>query len=186
MKRCFLFAVLLLALVVLGCQNLSNPVGTEPADTSTPAPLLKGGFDEFGYNYQAHIFNGRYCDYDRVIGGPYEDVTLVMKWNEAWMSNKDTDGDGNYDRHLGFDTYIGSGAWCTNHQSGGEGKDHWTYFVKIVAAPADAVKEGGYWYAADGAMLGPDIWGQFIVVQRVESGIGVYDKSPVGPGLGKW
>ena len=58
------------------------------------------GYDEFGYNYQAHMFNGRYCDADRVIGGgPYCDVDLIMKWNEACDASindraKRDDGDG--------------------------------------------------------------------------------------------
>jgi len=85
---------------------------------SSTGELLTIGYDEFGYNYQAHMFNGRYCDYDRVIGGDYCDVDLIMKWNDAWLSNKDCDDDDLLDRHLGFPSYIGSGAWCTNHQSG--------------------------------------------------------------------
>ena len=40
------------------------------------------------------------------------------KWNDAWLSNKDCDGDGLLDRHYGLDSYRGSGAWLTNHQSG--------------------------------------------------------------------
>lgn len=128
--------------------------------------LLTTGYDTFGYNYQARLFNGRYCDSDRVVGGAYCDVDLLMKWNDAWMSNKDCDGDGALDRHFGFDSYIGSGAWLTNHQSGtyvGEdGKvHHWTYFVKIVAAPADAYVVDAIWYTADGVEIGSVIWGSF-------------------------
>jgi len=154
------------------------------------------GYDKFGYNYQAHIFNGRYCDYDRVLGGAYCDVELVMKWNDAWLSNMDCDGDGLLDRHHGFGSYIGSGAWCTNHQSGTyEGENgkrcHWNYFVKIVAAPADAYAEGGIWYTADGTEIGPVIWGAFATIQQVENdpcaGIhGVQYLSPVAPGFGKY
>ena len=152
---------------------------------STGEPLVLG-YDEFGYNYQAHMFNGRYCDYDRVTGGSYCDIELMMKWNDAWLSNKDCDGDGLLDRHYGFESYIGSGAWCTNHMRGEDDGVKWTYFVKIVAAPADANLVGGIWYAADGTEIGPVIWGSFAVIQRVESGIGAYDVSPSGPGLGKW
>lgn len=65
-----------------------------------------------------------------------------MKWNDAWISNKDCDLDFKLDRHYGYDSYIGSGAWLTNHQSGKaevNGKlRKWTYFIKIVAAPSDA------------------------------------------------
>jgi len=114
--------------------------------------LITTGYDQFGYNYQAHLFNGRYCDFDRVLGGDYCDVWLQMKWNDAWLSNKDCDGDGLLDRHYGFDSYIGSGAWLTNHMWGTyeDGTCQWDYFVKIVAVPADAYNDGGIWYTADG------------------------------------
>ena len=162
--------------------------------TSTGEVIITG-YDEFGYNYQAHIFNGRYCDYDRTIGGDYCDVDLIMKWNDAWMSNKDCDEDGLLDRHYGYDTYIGSGAWVTNHQSGKvevNGKLRtWTYFVKIVAAPADAVKDGAYWYTVDGIEIGPVIWESFAIIQQVSNDPsagehGILYKSPIGPGFGKF
>ncbi len=131
---------------------------------------VKLGFDEFGYNYQAHIFNGLYSNFDRVVGGDFSDVRLQMKWNDAWLSNKDLDGDHKLDRHYGFASYIGSGAWLTNHDAGvdADGKQ-WTYFVKIVAVPADAVKIDGTWYADD-TEIGPDIWGEFAVIQQVVTG----------------
>ena len=46
---------------------------------------------------------------------PYRSIKLVMKWNDAWLSNMDRDDDGMLDRHYGFSSYIGSGAWETNH-----------------------------------------------------------------------
>lgn len=157
--------------------------------------LLTAGYDEFGYNYQAHMFNGRYCDYDRVAGGSYCDVDLIMKWNDAWLSSKSCDGDLLLDRHFGYHSYIGSGAWLTNHQSGKvevNGKlRKWTYFVKIVAAPEGAHPANGYWYLADGTELGEVIWGSFAVIQRVlnDPSEGVHGKqyvSPAAPGFGKW
>jgi hypothetical protein len=149
--------------------------------------LITTGYDEFGYNYQAHLFNGRYCDYDRVIGGDYCDVNLVMKWNDAWMSNKDCDGDGKLDRHYGFAGYIGSGAWCTNHQSGtytgDDGKEHkWTWFTKIVAKPT-----ADYDCAAHG---GVQIWGDFCEIQSVYNdpyaGYHGLEFKAARPGLGNW
>ena len=115
------------------------------------------GVDQFGYNYQAHMFNGRYCDNDRVTGGDYCDVNLIMKWNDAWLSNKDCNGDGKLDRPA---NYIGSGAWETNHQSGtNPDGTTWTYFVKIVAKPAvnfNCASVGG-----------TEIWGAFCIIQEV-------------------
>ncbi len=50
----------------------------------------KGGFDQFGYNYQAMLFNGELDGADRNLDGKYwGDPTyandrLVMKWSKAW------------------------------------------------------------------------------------------------------
>ncbi|MFC1625421.1 hypothetical protein ACFL1Q_00035 [Patescibacteria group bacterium] len=158
--------------------------------------LLTVGFNEWGYNYQGRTYNGMYCDYHPVYrpGGAnhdwcianYSDVHLSMKWNDAWLSNKDCDGDGLLDRYYGFDSYIGSGAWTTNHMSGGTGKDKWTYFVKIVAVPEDAVLVDGIWYTADGTEIGPEIWGAFAIIQETESGSGLIYGSPLRKGLGNW
>ncbi len=219
--NCRLMLVLALwigtAILLSGCSELWSPIATVQSEEgfvttmakkdgcvtiqdgaiySSTGELITTGYDEFGYNYQALLFNGRYCDYDRVVGGDFCDVQLSMKWNNAWMSNKDCDGDGVLDRHFGFSSYIGSGAWLTNHQSGtyvGEdGKEHrWTYFVKIVAAPADAYPDAGIWYTADGTEIGPVIWGEFAIIQQVENdpeaGLhGIQYRSPAGPGLGNW
>jgi len=173
----------------------------------TPIPV---GYDVYGYNYQGHVFKGSYAN--AYLGGygfpPYEgsdeayladnptvvnnwawvyrNTDLLMKWNDAWISNKDCDGDGKLDRYYGFDSYIGSGAWLTNHMKGGEGKETWTYFTKIVAAPEDAVLGGSFWYTADGTEIGSVIWGQFATILEVESGSGVTYLSPAGPGFGQY
>lgn len=163
--------------------------------------LVKTGYDEWGYNYQGRMFNGGYCDAyrDAAWCQEYKDINLMMKWNDAWLSNKDCDGDGLLDRHHGFDGYLGSGAWLTNHQSGWDfnekgKKIHWNYFVKIVAAPSDAytqINDEGlnYWYDADGIEIGREIWGAFAIVQQVYndplSGVhGNQYKSPFSPGFG--
>ena len=168
------------------------------------------GYDPFGYNYQAHMFNGYYANvylgrdgfppYDEDDGTylaanpgaaskwywPYRQTKLEMKWNDAWLSNKDCDGDGKLDRYYGYSSYIGSGAWETNHQRGtyiGEdGKEHkWEYFVKIVAldrpyASSKSVDEDGdgrtdytLVYDSDGNLLGQLIWGSFVIVLQVSN-----------------
>lgn len=186
-------AVAMPALAGNGNECATIKDGTILAKTGEPVVL---GYDEFGYNYQAHIFNGRYCDYDRVVGGDYCDVWLVMKWNDAWLSNKDCDGDDEHllDRHSGYDSYIGSGAWLTNHQYGSyivDGKEyHWTYFTKIIAVPEDATLEGGIWYAADETEIGPVIWGSFATIESVYNdlyegvhGIEYLNPAPAGFGF---
>ena len=198
----------LLVFLVLVLLTFTTTVGAKKGDTCTTiqSGLLTGsdgnvltvGFDQWGYNYQGKMFSGGYCDSyrDAAWCQPYADVHLLMKWNDAWLDNKDCDGDGLLDRHYGYDDYIGSGAWLTNHQSGEyEGEDgkicKWNYFVKIVAAPADAVLEDGVWYTADGTEIGPEIWGAFATIQQVENDPcgeihGLQFKSPFNAGLGGW
>lgn len=169
---------------------------------------LTVGFDIFGYNYQAHMFKGSYAN--SYLGGeglppydgddvsylaahpeaqfkwywPYRNDTLIMKWNDAWTANTDRDGDGLLDRHYGFSSYRGSGAWLTNHMTGVDRTGDYTYFCKIVAAPLEASLKGGYW-TLDGAVIGYDIWGGFAVTLETGTG-GLLYKSPSGPGFGKW
>lgn len=141
--------------------------------TSSGDPI-KPGYDRWGYNYQAHLFNGYYCDayHDASWCQPYADIKVIMKWNDAWLSNKDCDGDKLLDRHYGYASYIGSGAWETNHQWGSYTLDdgttcNWDYFVKIVAAPADGVLKDNFWYTAEGVEIGQAIWGEFAIIQEV-------------------
>lgn len=190
-------AIMFFGLVIL-MANLANAECTsiqEGTLLTSDGSIIETGYDEWGYNYQALMFNGGYCDAyrDAAWCQPYADVELMMKWNNAWLSNKDCDGDGLLDRHFGSDSYIGSGAWLTNHQSGKvevNGKMRkWTYFVKIVAAPEDAYTVDGYWYTADGVELGPVIWGDFAIVQQISNDPsagehGILYKSPADPGLG--
>lgn len=165
---------------------------------SAVGETLTTGFDAWGYNYQGHSFSGGFCASHRDAAWcqPWADVRLHMSWNDAWLSNTDCDGDGLLDRHVGFETYRGSGAWLTNHEWGTyEGADgrtcRWSSFYKVVAAPADAVLRDGTWYAAGGAEIGPDVWGEFAIVQRVENDpcagtAGSRYHSPLGAGLGRF
>ena len=125
-----------------GCTTIKEGVLEYSAGHYLEGEPLQVGYDPYGYNYQAHMFKGSYANaylgrygfpaYDgddeaylaenpdaaNTWVWPYRDDYLMMKWNDAWLSNKDCDGDGALDRHYGHDSYIGSGAWLTNHQSG--------------------------------------------------------------------
>ena len=69
---------------------------------------------------------------------------------------------------------MNSGVWLTNHMRGEDvaptGKTYrWTYFVKIVAVPADAVLSGGLWYTPEGEEIGLPIWGDFAIILEVSN-----------------
>jgi len=221
MKKLRIVSILIMVFCLIFACSEKRPISVEENNNTESITLAKGkksdcttiqdgtlytsdgrvittGFDIWGYNYQGRMFKGGYCDAYRNAAWcqPWKDVRLIMKWNDAWLSNKDCDGDGSLDRHYGFASYIGSGAWLTNHQSGEYTDDEgniikWNYFVKIVAAPADAYQENGFWYTADGAEIGPVIWGAFAIIQQVDNdpGLGTHGisyLSPVGPGFGKF
>lgn len=328
MKKLILIAVVAVV-AVLGLTT-KPVVAAKPTDTCAYIKdgtildkfddIIGLGYNDWGYNYQAHMFNGMYCDAyaNATWCQQFKDVRLMMKWNDAWLSNKDcgTQGpdqlaysslitpDTILDRHYPTDTYIGSGAWLTNHATGNytsstnyhwditgdwtldfaggtdnrqflnlvqdtEGNvtgefwwlhsGNWEYggtlvgtvsgnvlhldydrapilytgvfdgtigdnvitggtfsdsdgnyllwtatgtsvqvydtctvndFVKIVAAPADATLESGYWVAANGTEIGPAIWGDFAIIQEMGSDpcdeYGVLNYKGPRPGLGNW
>lgn len=170
---------LFIGLVLFGCNKTSSPVDANLAQEDSAGSLAKPsncksikdglvdsqgnpltvGFDEFGYNYQAHLFNGTYDGVDRKLDGKYwgqtgdfVDDRLQMKWSDDWLSNQDCTGDGLLDRD--GDTGVSKG-WTTNHVEGdyidGDGNvQHYTYFVKIV------------WVGPGGSL-----WGQYEIVQEV-------------------
>ena len=97
---------------------------------SVPVAMAKGGFDQYGYNYQARLFNGLLGNADRdsdpiTFWGGINDVTpldtdgdgtddtiitvpvagthLVMKWDKAWDNYRFGGGP------------LTVGMWCTNH-----------------------------------------------------------------------
>lgn len=240
---------------MIGCENSVNPMQSQTQNDNEGMSLAKKGpekcatiqggtilystghffggqpittgFDDFGYNYNGHMFKGSY--YNSYAGGadfppwmgddvayldanpgaaahwawPYREVNLIMKWNDAWISNTDCDGDGSLDRHWGFPGYDNSGAWLTNHQSGDNwcgGSAPWTYYTKIVTPSTlngDWKDDNGtvptgddVWYDANNVEIGPAIWGAFATVLQIsndeciEGEHGVYYKSPKAPGFG--
>ena len=153
--------------------------------------IIPIGYDKWGYNYQAHLFNGWYENYGRPDEVVAEGETrLVMKWSDIWLSNKDRNHDDKLDRGTEAPDYKSSaseGAWLTNHQSGtyGDGT-HWYYFVKIVHPGNDAVLVDGVYESADGTVIGPSIWGAYAIIQEFENNVGhdVIYKSPSPVGFG--
>ena len=162
-----------------GCATIQD--GTI---TDSNGNVITTGFDQFGYNYQAHLFNGTYDSSDRQWNNGYwGDTTsyyvydsLEMKWSDDWLSNVDCNGDHKLDRGL-VGEYVGgiSLGWTTNHVQGTytdeTGEHHYTDFVKIV-------------YVGPGGSL----WGYYEIVEEVfNDPAGGYHGlfSKTDPGLGR-
>lgn len=196
MKKNILLAMALTFAVVVPSANATRCTTIQDGGVidSVGSPVAIG-FDQWGYNYQGHLFNGGYCDAYRSASWcqSYADIDLIMKWNDAWLSNVDCDKDKLLDRHFGRPSYIDSGAWLTNHQSGkvdvGGKMKTWTYSVKIVAVTSDDYIQGADWYTPEGVKIGPVIWGEFAVVEEIlnDPSVGAHGilyKTPTDPGLG--
>ena len=140
-----------------GCAKIKD--GTI---TDSSGGTLTLGYDQYGYNYQARIFNGTYDSSDRLLDGKYwgssadyTDDSLIMKWSDDWLSNVDCDGDHKLDRG---DSGVSEG-WLTNQVEGdymdGEDSYHYTYFAKIVYDPQCASSLNGC------------LWGTYTVIEEV-------------------
>ena len=109
-----------------------------------------GGFDQFGYNYNARIFVGAADGVDRGLDGTvwgdptYAQDHLVMKWSKAWDDARFHGAPWTPD------------AWVTNewngHITGGSGV---TETVKIIWVGPE-LEESPYWREG-----GYAIWGEF-------------------------
>lgn len=143
-----------------GCATIQSGLITDTA--GNPVTL---GYDQYGYNYQAHIFNGTYDSSDRKLDGKfwgqtgdYVDDSLIMKWSDPWLANVDCNGNGKLDRGLENGVVGGiSRGWNTNQVNGdydsdGDGTQdaHYTWFVKIV------------WTGP-----GSPLWGQYTIIQEI-------------------
>lgn len=125
------------------------------------------GFDQFGYNRTARIFNGTGLGWCIERGaapdclGIYSPDKLVMKWNAEWDRGNDENwANGPY------------AAWENNEWNGKVGGSGEVWHYKIVWVPpcganGDPLPNGGYC-----------IWGQFEVImdQGVDPNLGL------GPG----
>ena len=137
----------------LNCATIQDGTITDKAGN----PLVIG-YDQYGYNYQAHIFNGFVGNYSRPAVPVTSGDKLVMKWSDAWLANVDCNGDHWLDRGLvnGVVTGVSKG-WETNHFTGYYDSDndgtldaHYTDFVKIV-------------YTGTGSPL----WGSYTLIEEV-------------------
>jgi len=114
-----------------------------------------GGFDEFGYNYQARVFVGKADGVDRTLDGKvwgdptYANDHLVMKWSKAW------------DDARFYGAEWRPEAWEDNEWNGavpGGSGEVWHY--KIIWVGAVGTLEHDLYWREGGYM----IWGQFEVI----------------------
>ncbi|MGE5393027.1 MAG: hypothetical protein ACM3NH_04770 [Candidatus Saccharibacteria bacterium] len=199
--RRFLFVMVVVAALLCAvsgsAQTPCTPVKIQTGTVMSSVGPIATGFDKWGYNYQAHMFNGLSSNYSRPEV-PDTDGTeqLVMKWSDDWLANVACEQDSARKLARGYDPKTGMAAgvskgWVTNHYEGdylGDDNEyhHYTYFVKIVwvgAAPTDGTTD---------PWAGKRVWGSYAIIEEVNNDPyngfhGVSRDSLVNPaGLGFW
>lgn len=141
-----LYILIFLAGVVVGILLTTATKGIVLADKVT-------GFDQFGYNYTARLFNGNADGVDRILDGKlwgdptYANDHLVMKWSKGWDDARFNGAPWSAD------------AWEDNEWNGkvpGGSGEVWHYKIIWVGPTLQASqywREGGY-----------PIWGEFEVI----------------------
>jgi len=153
MKNTFVLTVSLLCLelIIGACDKQTSFLPS--SDQEVAGPLAKGGFDQFGYNYQARLFDGIADGVDRVLDGKlwgdptYANDHLVMKWSKGWD-----------DARFHGEPWTRE-AWETNEWNGrvpGGSGEVWHYKI-IWVGPQ--LEDSPYWQEG-----GYPIWGQFEVI----------------------
>ncbi|MEX2028176.1 MAG: hypothetical protein WD988_01600 [Candidatus Curtissbacteria bacterium] len=124
--------------------------------TDSAGNALVSGYDKWGYNYQAHMFNGYYDNFARPAVPVTSGDKLIMKWSDSWLANVDCNGNHKLDRGL-VDGVVGgtSLGWLTNQVNGtyidaSGNTQNYTDFVKIV------------WTGP-----GSPLWEQYTIIQEV-------------------
>lgn len=154
-KGFFLMAIFAITSLFIASCSVDTP--TAPAANDQISTVAKNtgdnGFDEYGYNYSAGIFNGKADGVDKNLDGKvwgdptYANDKLVMKYSRAWVEARFNGGEWTPD------------AWCSNEWngsvSGGSG-ENWHY--KIVWVGPE-LEDSPYWKTG-----GYAIWGQFEVI----------------------
>lgn len=142
------------------------------------------GFDQYGYNWNAHLFKGNfynaivgdnlyaftpwshgtpYTGNDEEITFPEPDAPLIELWQMAWylrdvhllMRWNDALISGEGVYPPSLDDWIGSDAWITFQFSGiDENGKNWSQYQKMVAANQDDELIDGIWYDKDHEEIG--------------------------------
>jgi len=237
MRKLLALFVMFGFLLVISCEGPIETITSENA-TDMPSPkkpdygtIAKGdilypavhyfagdviptGSNDFGYNYNSHLFKGYYVNYyfgdlglppytgnddEYLTDNPraanywfwkYRTDIISLKWNDMWLANSDKNNDGKLDIHYGYASYIGSGAWEIYKVNGiNDDGDKYNYMCKIIAVPSDAVLKDGIWYNSDDIEIGPDTWvewGQFATIQEVTTGSKPDGIKTCFAGLGKY
>jgi len=197
-KNIILTLVLALFLSVTSCNksDLDESIELNNFNEKSSDLLLKSnnkGFDAYGYNWNAHHFNG--ILFNAIIGDYLYNGAFFGDW-EPYTGN-DVEYLALYPsavylpwdyRHINLvmhwnealisregvypEKWIDSNGWITFHYSGmDENGKRWSQFQKMVAAKSTDNYSNGIWYDMNGNEIGVySTWAELILIQVVNTG----------------
>jgi len=175
MKKSILVSIIILVVIIsLGFIFVSTGLVSLK---NNPNKIVAQNTNNTGYNYKLHLYKGTWCEYSNtsLSCGDYKNINLDLNWNEEYMSSTPNQ-DGVYERHVGFDSYIGSDAKLTKHYYGkytkkGIEKDCiWNDEQTFLAAPVGAILRDRIWYNEANEELGKqDIEVGMMLVKEINS-----------------
>jgi len=197
-KNIILTVVLALFISVTSCNksDLDESIELNNFNEKSSDLLLKSnnkGFDAYGYNWNAHHFNGILFNaiigdtlYEELFGFMYpysgDDAQYIEDFNFAdglpfWgyrelylvmhWNEALISREGVYP-----EKWIDSNGWITFHYSGmDEEGNRWSQFQKMVAAKSTDNYSNGIWYDMNGNEIGVySTWDELILIQVVNTG----------------
>ncbi|MCA6075104.1 hypothetical protein [Fulvivirga sedimenti] len=202
-------------LLITACEDSVYDEIVEEPVSETVSSDQKGndqsrvyGFDQWGYNWNAHHFNGNVWNAivaDYLYQGeffwridPYtgDDESYLEKYPWAdqmpFWAYRNMElvmhwNEGLISKDGEYQDWLDSDAWITFHYKLGKGSDKWFQFQKFVAAKSTDYIKDGMWYDQDGNLIGIfHDWDTLIMIEVHDAGQPPYFKSPLSPGLGKY
>lgn len=217
-KNVILSSILAFIFVLTSCDksNLDEPMELNSLTEHQKVSQLKSnnkGFDAYGYNWNAHHFNG--ILFNAIVGDNLYNEEFFGNW-EPYIGN-DEEYLEKYPlavylpwdyRHINLvmhwndelisnmgiypNEWINSNGWITFHYSGGEGANKWSQYQKMVAAKSSDYFLNGKWYNEADKEIGVySTWDEIILIQVVNTGEVHPDffepyKNPESSGIGKY
>ena len=199
MKKFMLFTVIIALLFAFsGCEKnlIDQPIDEMVLKSGKPDKAT--GFDEWGYNWNAHHFNG--ILFNAIVGdnlyndeffGNWEPYTgndeaylesyplaVYLPWRYRYVqlvmhwNESLISKEGVYPFPL-KENWIDSDAWITFHYSGiDENGKRWAQFQKMKASKFSDYYKAGNWYNEFHEKIGVyNNWPQLIMIQVVNTGI---------------
>ena len=169
--------ILVAAVTLIAATACSTSDVAAPVAKSLPVPTaVANGFDAYGYNDVANIFNGPADGVDHNLDGAvwgdptYANDHLLMKWNRAWENCNASHTPENC-----------AGAWTLNEWNGqlnGGSGESWMYKIQWIGscgADGTVLADGGYC-----------IWGDYEVIMSKGNTAGshFWDAHAGHPGFG--